>query len=360
MSNKTLSELKILELFREELGLTYPHPLNLAGNTDDAAVMPLLPKDFATYAAGKKIMLGNRADSLVFTQDAMIENVHFRLDYGKPDQVAAKCMAVNVSDLAAMGASPLGALVHVGLPKRYAVREFLTSLTRGLRRSMQRYKFTIFGGDLTAARDFTISAALIGRINHRRTMLRSGAKAGDVLCVSGTLGLASLGLKLLEGHRKGRVSSAELGRYSHSVKRLLEPRARLALGRKMAEAGLATSCIDLSDSLARSLKLLAEESHVGFKVELSSRLLHREVRQYCGQLNPRRLADIVFSAEEDFELLFTIHAADTEKAHRLLPRGVIPIGTAVAHENGILAFHRGKRIAIKNEGFEHFGQRPWR
>jgi len=355
VSNKTLSELEILEFFRKELGLTQPHQLNLAGNTDDAAVMPLLPKDFATYAVGKKIKLGSRADSLVFTQDAMVENIHFRLAYSTPEQIVGKCMAVNVSDLAAMGASPLGALVHVGLPKRYAVREFLTSLTKGLRRSMQRYKFTIFGGDLTAARDFTISAVLIGRIDHRNMMLRSGAKAGDVLCLSGTLGLASLGLKLLEDHRKGRISGAELGRYPGAAKRLLEPRARLALGRKMGETGLATSCIDLSDSLARSLKLLTQESHVGFKVELSSRLLHREVRQYYGQLSSRRLADVVFSAEEDFELLFTIRATDAEKAHRLLPRGVIPIGTAVAHENGILAFHRGKRIAIKNEGFEHFG-----
>jgi len=355
VSNDTLSEFEILELFRKELGLTRPHQLNLAGNTDDAAVMPLLPKDFATYTSGKKIKLGNRADSLVFTQDAMIENTHFRLDYSSPEQIVGKCMAVNVSDLAAMGASPLGALVHVGLPKRYAVREFLTSLTRGLRRSMQRYKFTIFGGDLTAARDFTISAALIGRIDHRKMMLRSGAKADDVLCISGTLGLASLGLKLLEDHRKGRISGAELGRYSGAVKRLLEPRARLALGRKMAETGLATSCIDLSDSLARSLKLLAKESHVGFKVKLSSRLLHREVRQCYGHLNSRTLANVVFSAEEDFELLFTVRASDAEKAHRLLPRGVIPIGTAVPHESGIVANHRGKCIAVKDEGFEHFG-----
>jgi len=355
VSNKTLCELEILELFRKELGLTQPHPLNLAGNTDDAAVMPLLPKDFATYTTAKKIRLGDRADSLVLTQDAMIENVHFRLDYSTAGQIVGKCMAVNVSDLAAMGASPLGALVHVGLPKRYAVREFLTSLTKGLRRSMQRYKFTIFGGDLTAARDFTISAALIGRIDHRKMMLRSGAKTGDVLCISGTLGLASLGLKLLEGHKKGKLSSAKLGRYPGAVKRLLEPRARLALGRKLTDTGLATSCIDLSDSLARSLKLLAEESHVGFKVELSSRLLHREVRQYYGHLSPRKLADTICSAEEDFELLFTMRASDVEKAHRLLPRGVIPIGTAVAHESGILAFHHGKRIAVKNKGFEHFG-----
>lgn len=357
MSNKTLSELEILEFFRKELGLTHPHPMNLAGNTDDAAVMPLLPKDFSTYATGKRTRLGDRADSLVFTQDAMIENIHFRLDYSTPEQIVAKCMTVNVSDLAAMGASPLGALVHVGLPKPYAVREFLASLTRGLRRSMQRYSFTVFGGDLTAARDFTISAALIGRIDHRRMMLRSGANAGDVLCISGTLGLASLGLKLLEARRKGRISVAELRRFPRSTKRLLAPRARLALGLKMAEAGLVTSCIDLSDSLARSLRLLAEQSHVGFSIELSSRLLHREVRKYYGHLDSRRLADITFSAEEDFELLFTIGASDAEKAHRLLPRGVIPIGTALAHENGILAFHRGKRIAFKNGGFEHFGKR---
>ena len=326
MSNKILSELEILELFRKELGLTQPHKLNLAGNSDDAAVMPLLPKDFAAYTANKKIKLGDRADSLVLTQDAMIEHVHFRLQYGTAGRVAGKCMAVNVSDLAAMGASPLGALVHVGLPKRYAVREFLTSLTKGLRRSMRRYKFTIFGGDLTAARDFTISAALIGRIDHRKMMLRSGAKAGDVLCVSGTLGLASLGFRLLESNRKGKLGSAELGQYPGAVKRLLEPRARLALGRRLADAGIATSCIDLSDSLARSLKLLAEQSHVGFEVDLSPRLLHREVRQYYGNLSPRKLADVAFSAEEDFELLFTMCPSDFEKRRGLLPRGIIPLG----------------------------------
>lgn len=355
MSDNTLSELEILELFRKELGLTRPHKLNLAGNTDDAAVMPLLPEDFAAYAANKKIKLGDRADSLVFAQDAMIENIHFRLEYGTAGQVADKCMAVNVSDLAAMGASPLGALVHVGLPKRYAVREFLTSLTKSLRRSMRRYKFTIFGGDLTAARDFTISAAFIGRINHRKAMFRNGAKAGDVLCVSGTLGLASLGLKLLENHRKGKLNSVKLDRYSGAVKRLLEPRPRLALGLKLAETGLATSCIDLSDSLARSLKLLARDSHVGFEVELSSRLLHREVRQYYGRLSPRKLADTVFSAEEDFELLFTMRASGLEQSRGLLPKGIIPIGTAIARKSGITANYRGKRIVVSNSGFEHFG-----
>ena len=355
MSRKTLSEFEILKLFRKELGLTRPHKLNLAGNTDDAAVMPLLPKDFTTYAADREIKRGNLADSLVLTQDAMIENVHFRLSYSTPGQIAGKCMAVNVSDLAAMGASPLGALVHVGLPKRCADREFLTSLTAGLRRSMRRYEFTIFGGDLTAARDFTISAALIGRIDHRKMMLRNGAKTGDVLCVSGTLGLASLGLKLLESYGKGKFSKEKQCRYSGAIKRILEPRARLTLGLRLAETGLATACIDLSDSLARSLKLLAEESRVGFKVELSSRLLHREVRQYYGHLNSRKLADVAFSAEEDFELLFTVRAADMGRAHRLLPRGIIPIGTTVSRKNGILPFHRGRRISVKNEGFEHFG-----
>ncbi len=355
MSSKKLGELEILECFRKELGLTRPHRLNLAGNTDDAAILPLLPDMFALFPSQRRSEAALRADSLVLTQDAMIEGVHFRLDYSTPEQVVGKCMAINLSDLAAMGGAPLGALVHVGLPKKYAVNSFLSSLTKGLRGSMRRHKYTIFGGDLTAARDFTVSAALIGRIDHKTVMLRRGAKAGDVLCISGTLGLASLGLKLLEGHRKGKVSNATLKRHPQAVKRLLEPRPRLKLGQRLAETGLVTSCIDLSDSLGRSLMLLAKESKVGFEVSLTPKLLHQEVRRYYGRPSPDELAKAVFSAEEDLELLFTVSAANPDEARGILPLGVMPIGTAVAPKTGIHAFHAGKQIPIVDAGFEHFG-----
>lgn len=333
----------MLSLFRRELGLEKPHALNLAGNADDAALLPL-----AAARCGDR---WSADDCLVLTQDGMVEGVHFRLDYFTPEQVAWKCAAVNLSDIAAMGGQPLGALVYLGLPPEYATGDFACGLARGLKRSMRRFSYTIFGGDVTAARDLTLSIAMAGKVRRSRALLRSGAQPGDTIFLSGRVGLASLGLALLKRPRKGRAD--ELARYPQAVKRQLEPTPRLDLVELLAGKGFATSCIDLSDSLAKSLRLLAEESSVGIDVELSESVLHPEVRRFhraAGELNAALLA---LAAEEDFELLFTVPSEHTSRFRKLMLRGTIELGRVV-EQPGVWSLDHGKRTPVEELGFEHF------
>jgi hypothetical protein len=148
LAQRRLTEEEILQLFRRELRLTKPHSLNITGNTDDAAIMPLLPSLFRMHSPLTKPKRSALSDGIVLTQDGLIEGVHFRLDYYSPAQVVAKCMAANLSDLAAMGARPLGGLVYVGLPRKYAHEEFVLSLAEGnLRRRCDRLpRLDHFGG----------------------------------------------------------------------------------------------------------------------------------------------------------------------------------------------------------------------
>jgi thiamine-monophosphate kinase len=354
VSAHKLNEDEILKLFRRELGLSKPHALNITGNTDDAAVMPLLSSLFSLHAKSVPHSRSSLADGIVMTVDGMVEGVHFRLDNCTPADVAAKCMAVNLSDLAAMGASPLGALVYVGLPGKYANAEFARILSAGLKASMRKHGYTIFGGDLTRARDMTISAALIGKASCQRLLTRSGACIGDTVFLSGQVGLASLGLKLMDA-RRTRKRSVPYASYPKAFQRAKLPAPRLQIGIRLAESGLATSCIDLSDSLSKSLYLIAEESGVGIEVTLSPQMLHPEVRRYYGRLDGIELMRAVFSAEEDFELLFTANAESADELG-LPSRQAIPIGRVVAASKGVQAVVGNARFDIPMLGYQHFGR----
>jgi thiamine-monophosphate kinase len=348
MAKGTMSEGELLGLFRRELGLEKPHALNLAGNTDDAALLPL-----AAVRSGSR---WSTDDCLVLTQDGMVEGVHFRLDYFSPAQVAWKCAAVNLSDIAAMGGVPLGALVYLGLPAKHAAEDFARGLAQGLKRSMRRFNYTIFGGDVTAARDLTLSIAMAGKVQRSRALMRSGAQPGDSVLVSGRLGLASLGLKLLERKREGGKGAADvLMGFPQAVKRQLEPMPRLNLVELLSMKGFATSCIDLSDSLAKSLRLLAEESRVGIEVELSESVLHPEVRHFYRATRRADAPRLALAAEEDFELLFTVPSEHISRSRKLMRRGTIELGRVV-EQPGVWSLDRGKRTPVEELGFEHFGR----
>lgn len=353
MPEKKLTEDEILKLFRKKLGLTGASALNIAGNADDAAIMPLLESRFA-LATARPTRNAVRDDSIVLTQDGMVEGVHFRLDYYIPAEAASKCMAVNLSDLAAMGATPLGALVYVGLPRKYAEEPFVTNLAEGLRSSMRKYHYTVFGGDLTSAQYLTISVAFIGSVKQRRALLRSGAKPGDAIFISGRIGAASLGLRVLEAPRSSKLARSKSS-YSKSIQRALSPRPRVKLGLELAACGFVTSCIDLSDSLSKSLFLLAGESNVGIEAEVTPRILHPEVNLHFGKMSPLELLRVAMSAEEDFELLFTAdakHAADIMR----LSRDVFCIGRVVDKRQGVQAQIQGSSFDIPLLGYEHFGK----
>ena len=353
MPGKKLTEDEILKLFRKKLGLTGASALNIAGNSDDAAIMPLLESRFALATAypTRNAVLD---DSIVLTQDGMVEGVHFRLGYYSPAQAADKCMAVNLSDLAAMGATPLGALVYVGLPRKYSNEPFVASLADGLRSSMRKYHYTVFGGDLTSAHHLTISAAFVGSVKRSSALMRNGAKPGDAIFLSGRIGAASLGLRVLEAPRSSKLARSKSS-YSKSIQRALTPQPRVKLGLELAACGFVTSCIDLSDSLSKSLLLLAGESNVGIEAEVTPRMLHPEVNRHFGRMKPLELLRVAMSAEEDFELLFTANDKHAEDILRLSP-GVLRIGRIVEKRYGVQALIEGGSFDVPLLGYEHFGK----
>lgn len=345
-----LSEAEILALFRHRLGVRAPTRLNLAGTTDDAALLPLARLREVSSLAGQ------RADALVATQDGLIEGVHFRLDYFTPGQALARCLVTNLSDLAAMGAEPVGVLVNLGLAKRQNREGFVIELADALCKAMRRYGFTVFGGDVIRAPALTISVTMLGRLIAAEALLRSGARVGDAVYLSGAVGAASLGLRLLEAaRRREKVIPAQRPQdYPASVKRLTNPRPRLKLGRLLAEQQLATSCIDLSDSLSKSLLLIAEASGVGMRLAFERRWLHPEVRRFYGKRSERELVEVALAAEEDLELLFTVPRRKLKRLQRLVPRGLIRLGEVVDRGEGVTVETDDSSIAVVETGFEHF------
>ena len=268
----------------------------LCGVGDDCAVL---------RGPGRKLQL--------FASDMLVEGVHFR----RRDPAGAigwKALAVNVSDIAAMGGLPRHAVVSIGLPREIPV-SFADGLYRGLRRCAKRYGVNLVGGDTVRAPQVVVDVAILGEVEKGRVVYRSGAKVGDTLLVTGRLG-----------------GSLRSGRHLRFSPRLREARA---LG---ARAGL-HAMMDLSDGLSQDLPRICRASGVGAALEVEA------IPRHAGCSLTQALTD-----GEDFELLIAAAKEDSDRllswARRNLPCGLHRIGTVVAA--------KGMTIAGSLAGFRHF------
>jgi thiamine-monophosphate kinase len=184
----------------------------------------------------------------LLTTDCLVEDVHFRPAFMTLEELGAKAVAVNVSDIAAMGGTPRFVLVTICLPDTTPVAD-VEALYRGIRRSCEHYTISLVGGDTACAPHMLLSLVLIGEQDEELVVARSGAFPGDTICVTGTLGDAALGLALLEEGVRADGASTDVQWLLH---RHVAPLPRLLIGRRIAEEGLATSMIDISDGLATS------------------------------------------------------------------------------------------------------------
>jgi len=228
----------------------------------------------------------------ILTSDWFLEGFHFLREKHPPDSVGWKCLARAASDIAAMGGTPRCFLLNLALPPA-ATGKWLKRFLRGLRRAAKSVHCVLAGGDTTRSRRILISVTVIGEIREGQGVLRSGARPGDLLYVSGTLGEAEHGLRLL------RNSGGTLNRKTVAMRKHLYPEPRVELGRWLAERKLATAMMDVSDGLSSDLPRMCAASGVGALIDPDK----LPVLPGVAADSARQLA---LHGGDDYELLFTV------------------------------------------------------
>ncbi|MFQ5893045.1 MAG: thiamine-phosphate kinase [Nitrospinota bacterium] len=287
------------------------------------------------------------------TTDCLVEDVHFHSAFTTSEELGAKAVAVTVSDIAAMGGTPRFALVTLGLPNSTMLAD-VEALYGGIRRACEHYALSLIGGDTTRAPHMLLSLVLIGEQDEDLVVARSGASPGDILCVTGTLGDAAFGLALLEEGVRAAGAPPDIQWLLH---RHVAPLPRVLIGRRIAEAGLASSMIDLSDGLATDLKRLCAASGVGARIDLARLPCSSPLKELAPTrgLDPRIVA---LRGGEDYELLFTVppeeRAALDQEARKPGPL-ITPIGTMTDAPEGVVVVEPDGRVRpLSEEGFNHF------
>jgi thiamine-monophosphate kinase len=244
---------------------------------------------------------------IILTCDWFLEDTHFLRKKHPPDAVGWKCLARALSDVAAMGGAPRCFLLSLALPQTHTAR-WLDLFLAGLRRASRKFHCVLAGGDTTRRSEILINITVVGEIPSGRAVLRSGAREGDILYVSGRLGEAEMGLRLVQQSR-GAVSKKNPQTRKH-----LYPEPRLALGQWLVKKGLATAMMDLSDGLSSDLPRLCAASAVGAQLEMAK---IPQVRARVDALkhghDPIQLA---LHGGDDYELLFT----SAPRKAKLLPK----------------------------------------
>jgi len=298
------------------------------------------------------ILRPTAGQELIFTTDMLVEGKHFDLKTITPWQLGAKTMAVNVSDCAAMGAKPTAVVVSLGVPKDFPVKD-LEAFYDGMKGWGESYGARIVGGDTVGSDQFVVNVALIGEVEKGRALRRSGAKAGEALFVTGTLGDSAAGLHSLQHpDPKGKDAATLL------VKRHLTPTPRFNVGRYLSSKRLASSAIDVSDGLSSEIHHLCEGSGIGAEIHEEALPLSDSLLHYCEakDLDPLGFA---LDGGEDYELLFTVPLTRISEAVRNLPgetgTSVRSIGRMVPKAKGVtLITRKGQRVPLKPKGFDHF------
>lgn len=284
-------------------------------------------------------------DGQVLTTDMLIEDVDFTRNIPLRF-VARKSLAVNLSDLAAMGAVPSYALLALGLPSwaRENVEEMLTAYAEAAR----EWAIEIVGGDLSRAEKLTIAVTAIGRIV-TRPLLRSGAKPGDRIFLSRPVGGSGAGLALIG---KDGTSYAEREFIQSAIRRHVDPEPELALGVALARIPEVTSCIDVSDGLSTDLHHLCDASQCGAEIEKERIPVFPDLQAHARSLGID-VRDVVLHGGEEYALLFTSTMRESELSS-ILGRPVYAIGR-MTRERGVVLKEDGIARPLAAGGFDHFG-----
>ena len=269
--------------------------------------------------------------------------------------IGFRAAAANLSDIAAMGGTPQYLLAALAIP-HIGTRQHVLQLYRGMMAACRPHHVRLIGGDTSAScGGWFISLTLIGMVPPRKALFRNGARIGDCLYVTGTIGDSLAGLKLLNEPTRRTALSAKHRQFL--IGRHLRPTARVAVGQWLNTHGFATSAIDISDGLSGDLRHICEESHVGVELDLGALPLSKACRAYAASrtLDPMNLA---LTGGEDYELLFTVSPHQRPRLEQsAVGRGfsLTCIGEIRPYRFGIQALSlQGKRHRLANTSYTHF------
>jgi thiamine-monophosphate kinase len=310
---------------------------------------------------GDRILLGigddaalirTRPDySLLLTTDALTEGIHYDLRYVPISALGWKSLAVNLSDVAAMGGFPVCCLVTIGLPDEWSVED-VRSLYQGISRCSIRYNCPVVGGDTVKTRSGSfVNVTVAGEVRSGKEKRRSGAKSGDLLCMTGELGGARTGLEVLQSEDNPAYS------YPRSVARFLEPEPRLEEAGDLIRELETTSMIDISDGLTSEIRHLCEESSLGCVV-IEENIAVSEEAIIWARKTGRHPFQFAIESGEEYELLFTV-APDILNR---VSKGFSPtkasmfsiIGEMRPLEEGIQSRKGGELHPLTIAGWDHF------
>ncbi|MBI4403390.1 MAG: thiamine-phosphate kinase [Deltaproteobacteria bacterium] len=319
-----MREFELIEQIRQTVGK--PSKRVLMGIGDDCAV------------------LHSPKARLLATTDCLVEGVHFDFSYMSAFEVGFKALAVNLSDIAAMGGKPLYALVTIGLGK--GAEQSVRELYRGMSKIARDFSVDIVGGNVSRSpRQTFVDVSLIGQAG-LHTHFRKGAKKNDLIAVTGHLGASAVGLRLLK--TMGRVA---LSRYPTVSRAHLMPSPRVIEGNALGRLSGVTSLIDISDGLAADLQHILAASNVGALIEQDALPIHLQTEKACSELDGCTALECALYGGEDYELLMTIAPKYLAEVKRAVPKVKI-IGQVLSASQGCV-LRRANRVV------QQLGLRGW-
>lgn len=326
-----IGEFGLIREIREQL-TKFQEKGVVVGIGDDAAAVEI---------EGRKLTL--------LTTDTLVEDVHFNWDYTSPFKVGWKSLAVNISDIAAMGGNPLHSLISLSLPSEMGNFK-IEDLYKGLKEIASQYKVNIVGGNIVHSPIFSITISLIGEVERENILLRSEAKKGDLIYVTGELGASRAGLECLRN--PNLKVDPKIRKFL--VRKHLLPSPKLKEGQILAKKKIAKAAIDMSDGLVSDLFRITEESKVGailWEEKIPISLACKEVAKEV-DISPQEWA---LYGGEDYELLFTVFRDKKEKIKELGFSSYL-IGEIVEKEDGISLIKKesGEKIPLEDKGYDHF------
>jgi thiamine-monophosphate kinase len=335
-----LGEFGLIDRIRQKFTETY-HERSIFGIGDDAAVI-------------------DGGDNLILVStDTLVEGIHFDLTYMPIHHLGYKAVAVNVSDIAAMNGKPEQITVSLAFSNRFSV-EAIDALYEGIKAACVNYKVDLVGGDTTSSSSgLIISITVIGRVAKNKVVYRRGAKEHDIICVTGDLGGAFMGLQVLEREKQVFLTNPDmqpgLEKYDYIVGRQLKPEARTEIILDLEEFGvIPTSMIDVSDGLASELFHISKESKAGVRIYEDKipidELAYDTAIEF--KLDPITCA---LNGGEDYELLFTIRKEDQDKIKNHPDIHLIGYIHSRADQN-VMVTKQGTVVPLRAQGWDHFAQ----